>query len=92
MGQPLRRMLGQGLLGAYERVRMPGPGATGPAVLEAGFRDPALAALLGPLPRWREAAAARVDRLRGLSIRQCLGMAFGALVMMLALLAWMGAR
>ncbi|MEO3471911.1 proton-conducting transporter membrane subunit [Roseomonas sp. CAU 1739] len=91
-GQPLRRMLGQGLLGAYERVRMPEPGATAPATLEAGFRDPALAALQGPLPRWRDAATARAERLRDLSIRQCLGLTFGAVVMMLVLLAWMGAH
>ena len=91
-GQPLRRMLGQGLLGAREQVRMPGPGETAPAVLESGFHDPALAFLEGALPRWRDAAAARAERLRDLSIRQCLGLTFGAVVLMLALLAWMGAR
>lgn len=91
-GQPLRRMLGAGLLGAHEHVTMPGPGETRPAVLRAGFADPVLAALEGPLPRWRDAVTAQAERLRGLSIRQCLGLTFGAVVLMLALLAWLGAH
>jgi hydrogenase-4 component B len=91
-GQPLRRMLGTSLLAAREQVTMPPPGDTGPARIEAGFHDPSLAALEGPLPRWRDAAAAQAERLRDLSIRQCLGLSFGAVVLMLALLAWMEAR
>lgn len=90
-GQPLRRMLGESLLAAHEHVAMPPPGATQPAVLRAGFHDPALAALEGPLPRWREALASRAERLRDLSIRQCLGLSFGAVVLFLALLAWLEA-
>lgn len=91
-GQPLRRMLGESLLSAREAVAMPPPGDTRPAVLEAGFHDPALATLEGPLPRWRDALAAQAERLRDLSIRQCLGLTFGAVVLMLALLAWLEAR
>ncbi|MBR0677869.1 hydrogenase 4 subunit B, partial [Roseomonas alkaliterrae] len=90
--QPLRRMLGDSLLAAREHVTMPPPGSTAPARLDAGFRDPALAALEGPLPRWRDAVAAQAERLRDLSIRQCLGLSFGAVVLMLALLAWLEAR
>ncbi len=86
-GQPLRRMLGGSLLAAREGVAMPPPGSRAPARLDAGFADPALAALEGPLPRWRDALAAQAERLRGLSIRQCLGLSFGAVVLMLALLA-----
>jgi hypothetical protein len=44
------------------------------------------------VPRWRDAAAAQAERLRDLSIRQCLGLTFGAVVLMLALLAWLEAR
>lgn len=91
-GQPLRRMLGASLLGARERVRMPPPGATSAAVLDAGYADPALVALEGPLPGWRDALSAQAERLRGLSIRQCLGLTFGAVVLILALLAWLEAR
>jgi formate hydrogenlyase subunit 3/multisubunit Na+/H+ antiporter MnhD subunit len=91
-GQPLRRMLGGSLLAAREVVTMPPPGATGPARLDAGFHDPALVALEGPVPRWRDALAAQAERLRDLSIRQCLGLTFGAVVLMLALLAVLGGR
>jgi formate hydrogenlyase subunit 3/multisubunit Na+/H+ antiporter MnhD subunit len=91
-GQPLRRMLGESLLAARESVTMPPPGATRAAVLEAGFHDPALAALEGPVARWRDAVALQAERLRDLSIRQCLGLTFGAVVLMLALLAWLEAR
>ena len=77
---------------AREGVAMPPPGDTRPAVLEAGFDDPALAALEGPLPRWREALATQAERLRDLSIRQCLGLTFGAVVLMLAMLAWLEGR
>jgi formate hydrogenlyase subunit 3/multisubunit Na+/H+ antiporter MnhD subunit len=91
-GQPLRRMLGTSLLGARESVTMPPPGATAPARLAAGFRDPALAVLEGPVPRWRDALAAQAERLRDLSIRQSLGLTFGAVVLMLALLAWLEGR
>lgn len=91
-GQPLRRMLGTSLLAAREGVTMPPPGATAPAVLQSGFHDPALVALEGPVPRWRDAVAAQAERLRDLSIRQCLGLTFGAVVLMLALLAWLEAR
>ena len=40
-----------------------------------------------PVPRWRDALAVQAERLRDLSIRQCLGLTFGAVVLMLALLA-----
>ncbi len=90
--QPLRRMLGTSLLGAHEHVAMPGPGETRAAVLTTGFADPAMAVLEGPLPRWRDALTAQAERLRGLSIRQCLGLTFGAVVLMLALLAWLPGR
>ncbi len=86
-GQPLRRMLGGSLLAARESVAMPPPGSVAPARLQAGFHDPALVALEGPLPRWRDALAAQAERLRDLSIRQCLGLTFGAVALMLALLA-----
>jgi hypothetical protein len=89
-GQPLRRMLGGSLLAAREAVTMPPPGSTAPARLDAGFHDPALEALEGPVPRWRDALAAQAERLRDLSIRQCLGLTFGAVVLMLALLASLG--
>lgn len=68
---------------------MPAPGETRAAALRAGFHDPALAVLEGPVARGCDRVAALAERLRDLSIRQALAMSFGAVVAMLALLAWM---
>ncbi|MBL6458539.1 hydrogenase 4 subunit B [Belnapia sp. T6] len=89
LAQPLRRMLGGALLAGREAVAMPSPGETRPARLEAGFADPSGRFLLTPAARLRDAVAAQVERLRDLSIRGCLSMAFGTLVGLLALLAWL---
>jgi len=89
--QPLRRMLGGPLLAAREAVRRPPPGGPEPARLESGFHDPVLPALLRPLLRLRDALAIAAERLRDLTIRQFLGLSFGTLVLLLALLAWLGA-
>lgn len=89
--QPLRRMLGSSLLGATESVDMPEPGDPRPARLRWGFADPAFALLLAPLARAREALVIRAERLRDLTLRQCLGLSFGTLVGLLALLAWLEA-
>ena len=62
MAQPLRRMLGKTLLAAREKVEMPPPGNTAPARLEAGFHDPVLALISGPLPRARDRLAALAER------------------------------
>jgi formate hydrogenlyase subunit 3/multisubunit Na+/H+ antiporter MnhD subunit len=91
LGQPLRRMLGTSLLGARESVAMPPPGDTAPARIEAGFRDPSFALLLAPLAALRDAVVARTERLGGLTIRQALMLPFGALVVALALIAWLEA-
>lgn len=87
LSQPLRRMLGEPLLAAREQVEMPPPADPAPARLHAGFRDWGEAPLLGALARAREALAAQAERLGGLGIRGCLGLAFGLLVLGLLLLA-----
>jgi formate hydrogenlyase subunit 3/multisubunit Na+/H+ antiporter MnhD subunit len=93
LGQPLRRMLGTTVLAATEAVDMPPPGDPSPARIEAGFRDPAFALLIGPLAALRDAVVARAERLRDLSIRQALMLPFGTLVALLVLIAWLeGAR
>ncbi|MBE9604845.1 hydrogenase 4 subunit B [Acetobacteraceae bacterium H6797] len=91
MAQPLRRMLGEGLMKARETVTTSPPGSREPARLEAGFTDPSeppLARLL----TWRDWLADRAEALNGLSIRRYLSLAFGALVLLLAILAWMEGR
>jgi len=87
LAQPLRRMLGTPLLGAEERVAMPDPGDPRPATLATTLADPAFAWLLAPLARLRDALAGAAERLRDLSIRQCLMLSFSVLIAMLALVA-----
>lgn len=91
LGQPLRRMLGQPVLAAHEGVVMPPPGDTSPARIEAGFRDPSDALLIAPLASIRDAVIARTERLRDLSIRQCLMLPFATLVALLLLIVWLEA-
>jgi formate hydrogenlyase subunit 3/multisubunit Na+/H+ antiporter MnhD subunit len=92
LGQPLRRMLGNPLLAVHERVSMPPPGDPRPARLDAGFADPSDALLLAPLARLRDAVVGQVERLRDLTLAQCLMLPFGTLVALLALIAWLEAR
>ena len=92
LGQPLRRMLGTPLLTARERVEPAAPGSPLPARLLSGFADPSARRLLEPLARLRDTLAARAERLRDLSARQCLGMAFAGLLVLLALVTWLGGR
>ncbi|UFN49460.1 hydrogenase 4 subunit B [Roseomonas sp. OT10] len=92
LSQPLRRMLSTSLLSARERVEPAAPGSPQPARLLAGFADPSLRHLLEPLARLRDTLAARAERLRDLSARQCLGMAFAGLLVLLALVTWLGGR
>ena len=89
MAQPLRRMLGKTLLAAREAVEMPPPGTTAPARLRAGFHDPVLSLITGPLPRARDRVAALAERLRDFSLRQCLALGFAVLLVLLALLIWL---
>ncbi|MBR0655320.1 proton-conducting transporter transmembrane domain-containing protein [Plastoroseomonas arctica] len=87
LAQPLRRMLGGALLGAEERVTMPDPGDPRAATIATCAEDPAFPYLLAPLARLRDALAGTAERLRDLSIRQCLMLSFSLLIAMLALVA-----
>ncbi|WP_431282615.1 proton-conducting transporter membrane subunit [Humitalea sp. 24SJ18S-53] len=89
LAQPLRRMLGATLLGAREQVTMPEPGDPAPASIQAGFADPSFTRLLEPLARLRDRLADKADRLRDMTLRQCLSLTFGAVVALLALVAWL---
>lgn len=92
IAQPLRRMLAGGLLRAHERVDMPRPGETRAGHYAAGFEDPSGPLLLAPVAALRDGIAARAERLRDLTIRQCLSLGFTTLVGLLALLAWLETR
>ena len=92
MAQPLRRMLGGTFLAAREAVTMPPPGDPRPARLEAGFADRLALALPAPAARLRDAVAAQVERLPGLTLRGSLALGFATLVGLLAMLAWLEGR
>ncbi|MFC3123922.1 proton-conducting transporter membrane subunit [Pseudoroseomonas globiformis] len=90
--QPLRRMLGGRLLAGREHVTGRPPGDPNPARIDADWHDPALPALLHSLRTARERLAGAAERLRGLTIRQFLALAFGTLLLLLALLVLLGQR
>jgi hypothetical protein len=92
IAQPLRRMLGGAVFAARERVDMPEPGDVRPGRYAATFIDPSDRLLLRPLRRLRDGATARTEALRSFTVRRSLSLSFGALVALLALLAWLEAR
>ncbi|MBY0330476.1 MAG: hydrogenase 4 subunit B, partial [Acetobacteraceae bacterium] len=92
IAQPLRRMLGEPLLAARETVDMPEPGEIRAARHEAGFTDPSGPLLLAPVAALRDRLSARGEVLQDWTIRRLLGLSFGTLVGLLALLAWLEAR
>ena len=85
--QPIRRVFARRLFAAREQVEMPPPGDLSPARLTLTERDPAWAFLFTPLARAVEAVAERANRVQYLTIRQYLALVFGALVLLLAVLA-----
>ncbi|MFS8036858.1 hydrogenase 4 subunit B [Xanthobacter sp. AM11] len=85
--QPIRRVFARTLFDARERVEMPPPGALTPARITLSARDPAWAFLFLPLTRAVEFVATRANTLQFLTIRQYLGLVFGTLVLLLAVLA-----
>jgi hydrogenase-4 component B len=89
--QPLARTLGTTLLAAREQVDMPGPADTRPARLVVQARDPAFRWLFSPLRRLREGLAAQADRIQFFTIRRTLSVIFAALVLFLAIVAWLEA-
>ncbi|MDO9709208.1 proton-conducting transporter transmembrane domain-containing protein [Paracraurococcus lichenis] len=92
IAQPLRRMLGEPLLAARERVDMPRPGETRAGAYASGFEDPSGPLLIAPAAALRERISAQVERLRDFTIRRCLSLSFATLVGLLALLAWLEGR
>lgn len=92
IAQPLRRMLGEPLLAARERVDMPEPGEVRAARHRAGFADPSQGLLLRPATALRRHIAARAERVQDWTIRRLLSLGFGTLVALLVLLAWIEGR
>lgn len=86
--QPIRRMLGALPLAMREAHTPAAPGTPLPARFTVTAHDRAAAALV-PLLRARRRAAREAERLRDLSLRRFVLLAFAALCGLLALLAWL---
>jgi formate hydrogenlyase subunit 3/multisubunit Na+/H+ antiporter MnhD subunit len=87
--QPIRRVFGGFVFRSRERLDMPAPGETRPAVYNLTLRDPVWDGFYTPLGELVGAIATRLNRLQFLTIRQYLSVVFAALVgLLLVLAAW----
>jgi hypothetical protein len=85
--QPIRRVFGTVVFRAREEGFIPPPGDTRPARLTVELRDPIWDAIYAPIIVGIGFAADRLNRLQFLTIRQFLSLVFGALVILLLVLA-----
>jgi formate hydrogenlyase subunit 3/multisubunit Na+/H+ antiporter MnhD subunit len=85
--QPIRRVFGSVLFHAREHADMPPPGDMRPARLTIELSDPVWDFLYTPLVAGIGVAADRLNRFQFLTIRQYLSLVFGALVILLLVLA-----
>ena len=85
--QPIRRVFGGVAFVVRERIDMPAPGDARPARFDLTLSDRIWDALYAPLVGVVERASLRLNRLQFLTIRQYLSVVFGALVMLLVVLA-----
>jgi len=84
---PIRRVFGTVVFRAREHGFMPPPGDTRPARLTVELHDVIWETLYAPLVVGTGFAADRLNRLQFLTIRQFLSLVFGALVILLLVLA-----
>lgn len=85
--QPLRRVLGEALMGAKSAVEMPPPGDTEAAIYTETASDPAETTLFQPAARLRARLTSLADRLQFLTVRQILTVMFTVLIGFLAVVA-----
>ncbi|HYA06402.1 MAG TPA: hydrogenase 4 subunit B [Xanthobacteraceae bacterium] len=85
--QPIRRVFGTSVFRARERVVVPAPGDTRPARLWVDLHDVIWESVYAPLAAAVGIAADRLNYLQFLTIRQFLSLVFGALVILLVVLA-----
>jgi NADH:ubiquinone oxidoreductase subunit 5 (subunit L)/multisubunit Na+/H+ antiporter MnhA subunit len=81
--QPIRRVFGELVFSAREKVVMPPPGDPTPARLELSLRDPVWDACYAPIRRAIDHAADRLNALQFLTIRRYLGFVLAALAALL---------
>ena len=85
--QPIRRVFGAMVFHAREHVDMPQPGETRAARFHVDLRDLAWDFFYDPVARGVSAVAGRMNHLQFLTIRRYLTLVFGALVLLLMVLA-----
>jgi formate hydrogenlyase subunit 3/multisubunit Na+/H+ antiporter MnhD subunit len=91
--QPIRRVFGEVVFFARERVEMPPPGDLRPARLAVSLRDPVWDTIYAPVGASTWFTAEKLSHLQFLTIRQYLSLVFVALVsllfvLMLVMLVW----
>lgn len=85
--QPIRRIFADSVFRAVERVDMPAPGEQRSARLEVRFEDRAWTLIYAPIARAVGTVTERLNVLQFLTIRRNLSLMFGALVLLLAIIA-----
>lgn len=85
--QPIRRIFGPLAFKVREQVDMPAPGDLRPARLVVSLSDPVWSRLYAPVLALIGWATGTFDKLQFLTIRQYLSLVFGALILMLLVLA-----
>jgi hypothetical protein len=85
--QPIRRVFGTLVFRARERVTMPPPGDLSAARLHVDLRDLIWDWAYEPIARGVQYAAVRLNALQFLTIRRYLTLVFGALIVLLLVLA-----
>ena len=85
--QPIRRVFGSIVFSATETVAMPPPGDTRPAQFHVRLQDPVWETIYQPMGGAIDAVATRLNRFQFLTIRQYLTLVFGALIVLLLVLA-----
>ncbi len=85
--QPIRRVFGSVVFRAREEISMPAPGEVGAASFHARLHDLPWEALYLPLARLVDFIAERLNKVQFLTLRGYLTLVFGALVVLLMVLA-----
>ena len=87
VAQPIRRVFGNFVFQAIERVEMPPPGSLAPARFRLDVRDRIWDALFAPVAGLVAFAADKLNALQFLTIRRYLSLVFASLIVLLLVLA-----
>ena len=85
--QPIRRIFGTVLFSAKESINMPEPGDLRAAQFKVHLRDHLWEKFYAPVVRWMNFLSEKCDATQFLTIRSYLSLMFGALVLLLVLVA-----